>query len=56
MLFKNDSTAFKGSNRFKKSRKDRNTKFKGTDRIVTSGNYGVGDTIKVKIIKVPNNE
>jgi hypothetical protein len=30
-------------------------KFKGTDRIVTSGNYGVDDT-KVKLQIVPNNE
>jgi hypothetical protein len=48
MLLKNDLRLLKVQIGLK-SRKNRNiSKFKGTDRIVTSGNYGV-DTIKVKI-------
>jgi multidrug efflux pump subunit AcrA (membrane-fusion protein) len=55
MLLKNDSTAVKVPVQIGLKNQERteivSPKFKGTDRIVTSGNYGVGDTIKVKIIK-----
>jgi virulence-associated protein VagC len=53
MLLKNDSTAVKVPVQIGLKNQERteiiSPKFKGTDRIVTSGNYGVGDTIKVKI-------
>jgi multidrug efflux pump subunit AcrA (membrane-fusion protein) len=55
MLLKNDSTAIKVPVQIGLKNQERteivSPKFKGTDRIVISGNYGVGDTIKVKIIK-----
>ena len=55
MLLKNDSTAIKVPVQIGIKNQERTAillpKFKVTDRIVTSGNYGVGDTIKVKIIK-----
>jgi multidrug efflux pump subunit AcrA (membrane-fusion protein) len=54
MLLKNDSTAVKVPVQIGLKNQERteiiSPKFKGTDRIVTSGNYGVGDTIKVKVI------
>jgi hypothetical protein len=54
MLLKNDSTAVKVPVQIGVKNQERteiiSPKFKGTDRIVTSGNYGVGDTIKVKVI------
>jgi multidrug efflux pump subunit AcrA (membrane-fusion protein) len=53
MLLKNDSTAIKVPVQIGLRNQERteiiSPKFKGTDRIVTSGNYGVDDTIKVKI-------
>jgi multidrug efflux pump subunit AcrA (membrane-fusion protein) len=55
LLLKNDSTAIKVPVQIGLKNQERteivSPKFKGTDRIVISGNYGVGDTIKVKIIK-----
>lgn len=55
MLLKNDSTAIKVPVQIGLKNQERteiiSPKFKATDKIVTSGNYGVGDTIKVKIIK-----
>ena len=55
MLLKNDSTAIKVPVQIGLKNQERteiiSPKFKVTDKIVTSGNYGVGDTIKVKIIK-----
>jgi multidrug efflux pump subunit AcrA (membrane-fusion protein) len=55
MLLKNDSTAIKVPVQIGLKNQERIEiifpKFKATDKIVTSGNYGVGDTIKVKIIK-----
>lgn len=55
MLLKNDSTAIKVPIEIGVKNQERteivSPKFKRTDRIVTSGNYGVGDTIKVKIVK-----
>ena len=55
MLLKNDSIAIKIPVQIGLKNQERteiiNPKFKVTDRIVTSGNYGIGDTIKVKIIK-----
>jgi multidrug efflux pump subunit AcrA (membrane-fusion protein) len=55
MLLKNDSTAIKVPVQIGIKNQERteiiSPKFKATDKIVTSGNYGVGDTIKVKIIK-----
>ncbi len=54
MLLKNDSTAIKVPVQIGLKNQERTEiitpKFNVTDRIVTSGNYGVGDTIKVKII------
>ena len=54
MLLKNDSTAIKVPVEIGLKNQERteiiSPKFKFSDRIVTSGNYGVGDTIKVKII------
>lgn len=55
MLLKNDSIAIKVPIQIGLKNQERteiiNPKFKVTDRIVTSGNYGIGETIKVKIIK-----
>jgi len=55
MLLKNDSTAIKVPIQIGLKNQERteiiSPKFKIADKIVTSGNYGVGDTIKVKIIK-----
>ena len=54
MLLKNDSLAIKVPVQIGLKNQERTEivtpKFKATDRIITSGNYGVGDTIKVKII------
>ena len=54
MLLKNDSTAIKVPVQIGLKNQERTEiitpRFKVTDRIITSGNYGVGDTIKVKII------
>ncbi|MBP4141939.1 efflux RND transporter periplasmic adaptor subunit [Flavobacterium sp. P4023] len=54
MLLRNDSTAIKVPVQIGLKNQERTEiitpKFNVTDRIVTSGNYGVGDTIKVKII------
>lgn len=54
MLLKNDATAIKVPVQIGLKNQERieiiAPKFKVTDRIVISGNYGVGDTIKVKII------
>ncbi|WP_192500994.1 efflux RND transporter periplasmic adaptor subunit [Flavobacterium sp. PL002] len=55
MLLKNDSTAIKVPVQIGLKNQERteiiSPKFKIADKIVNSGNYGVGDTIKVKIIK-----
>lgn len=54
MLLKNDSTAIKVPVQIGLKNQERTEiitpRFKVKDRIITSGNYGVGDTIKVKII------